>query len=214
MKSRWSSPLYTCAQSWSGGHSVKSILTYSIERSPSLEANRFVAIQEIPHILWNPRVHYRIYNCPPPVSILSQPNPVHIPHIPLPEDPSYYPPIYAWISPLVSFLQVSPPKAYTRLSPTIRATCPAHLTLDFITRTILGEEYRSWGSSLWSCLHSCYLVPPRPKYSAQHPILKHTQPTFLPQCQRPSFTPIQNRQNYSLYIIIFRFFDILWIGCW
>jgi hypothetical protein len=32
----------------------------------------------------------------------------------------------------------------------------------------------------------------------EHPILKHSQPTFLPQCQRPSFTPIQNnRQNYS-----------------
>jgi len=44
----------------------------------------------------------------------------------------------------------------------------------------------------------CYLVPLRPKYSPQHPILKHSQRTFLPQCQRPSFTPIQNnRQNYS-----------------
>jgi hypothetical protein len=39
---------------------------------------------------------------------------------------------------------------------------------------------------------SCYLVPLRPKYFSQHPILKH------PQCQRPSFTPIQNnKQNYS-----------------
>src|SRR5215510_732722 len=37
----------------------------------------------------------------------------------------------------------------------------------------------------------CHLVPLRPKYSPQHPILKHPQPTFLPQCQRPSFTPIQ-----------------------
>ena len=43
-----------------------------------------------------------------------------------------------------------------------------------------------------------YLVPPRPKYSPQHPILKHPQPTFLPQCERPSFTPIQtNTQNCS-----------------
>ena len=44
---------------------------------------------------------------------------------------------------------------------------------------------------------SCYPVPLRPKYS-QHPVLKHPQPMFLPQCQRPSFTSIQNnRQNYS-----------------
>jgi hypothetical protein len=54
-------------------------LTYSIEQSPSWEANRFAASQEIPRILLNPKVHYRIHNCPPPVSILSQPNSVHTP---------------------------------------------------------------------------------------------------------------------------------------
>jgi hypothetical protein len=27
-------------------------------------------------------------------------------------------------------------------------------------------------------------------------LLKHPLPVFLPQCQRPSFTPIQKRQNY------------------
>ena len=44
----------------------------------------------------------------------------------------------------------------------------------------------------------CHLVPLRSKYAPQHPILKHPQPAFLPQCQRPGFTPIQNhRQNYS-----------------
>ena len=43
-----------------------------------------------------------------------------------------------------------------------------------------------------------YLVPFKPKYSPQHPILKHPQPTFLPQCERPSFTPIKNYgQSYS-----------------
>jgi len=37
----------------------------------------------------------------------------------------------------------------------IRATCPAHLILlDFITRTILGEEYRSLSSTLCSYIHS------------------------------------------------------------
>ena len=54
------------------------LLTYSMHQSP-WEANRFSASQEIPCILWNPKVHYRIHMCPPPVPILRQIDPVHTP---------------------------------------------------------------------------------------------------------------------------------------
>jgi hypothetical protein len=48
------------------------LMTYSMEQGLSWVANRFSVSQEIAHILWNPKVHYHIHKCPPPVPILSQ----------------------------------------------------------------------------------------------------------------------------------------------
>ena len=48
-----------------------------MEQSPSWEANRFLAIQGIPHTQQNLKVYYCIHNFPAPALILNQINPVH-----------------------------------------------------------------------------------------------------------------------------------------
>ena len=124
-------------------------------QSPSWEANRFAASQEIPHISRIPKVHYRTHKRPPPVSILGQPNPVHIPTSHLLEiHPNIHPstPRSPQWSPSLRFPHQYPIQP---LSSPIRATCPTHLILlDVITRTILGEEYKSFNSSLRNLLRS------------------------------------------------------------
>jgi len=149
-----------------------------MEQSPSWEGNQFSASQEMPCILWNQKVHYRIHKCPPPVPILSPLDPVYIAtshflnmhlYIILPSTPGSP----NWTLTL-GFPHQNP--VYT-IPHSIRATCSAHLIfLDFILWTLLGEVFSPF---------RCYLVPLRAKYSPQHPILQHPQPTFLPQCERP-----------------------------
>ena len=68
-----------CTSTYELRYTRRYLLTYSTEQSPSWEAYRFSASQEIPRILWNPKFHHRIHKYPPPVPILSQLDPVHTP---------------------------------------------------------------------------------------------------------------------------------------
>ena len=125
-------------------------------QSPSWEANRFAASQEIPRISWNPKVHYHTHKRLPPVPILGQPNPVHIPTFHLLEiHPNIIHPSTPRSSQWSPSLRLPYQDPVHPLSSPRHATCPAHLILlDFITRTILGEEYRSFSPSLCNLLHS------------------------------------------------------------
>ena len=50
-----------------------------MEQIPSWEVKKYSASQEIPGILWNQKVHYRVYKGPVPVPNMSQISPVSFP---------------------------------------------------------------------------------------------------------------------------------------
>ena len=138
---------YTCVLTY--------LLTYSMEQSP-WEANRFSANQENPRFLWNREGLLPHSQVPAPVPILSQIDPVHTltshflkihVNIILPSTPG---------SPHWSLSFRFPhqnPVHASHLLHTRYIPRPSHSSR-FITRTILGVEYRSLSSSLCSFLHS------------------------------------------------------------
>ena len=119
-----------------------------MEQSPSREANRFSASQEIPQILWNPKVSLQ-YSQQPVTGPCPEPD-QSSPHHPFMflEDPSHLRPGL----PSGPFPAVSPPNPCKHLSPLIHATCPAYLIPPDLS-TILGEQYRSFSSPIRNFLH-------------------------------------------------------------
>jgi len=129
-------------------HSVY-ILTYSMVHSPSWEVKWFAASQEIPRISRNPKVHYRTHKRPPPVPILGQPNPVHIPTSHLLE-----------IHP--NIIHPSTPRS-TQWSPSLRfpQQDPIHRTQFLLPSCIVsktGAIINSFANSLFYNLSKCILL--------------------------------------------------------
>ena len=158
-----------------------------------------------------PEVYYRIHKCLPPVPILSQLNPVHNPT-------SHF--LNTHLN-IISHLCLGLPSGlfpsgfpnkslYTPLLSPIYATCPIHfILLDFINRTISGEEYRSLISSLCNLLHS-----PVTLFSLGPNILLRTLfSNTLSLCYSLNMSnqvshPYQTRgKTIVLYILIFKFLN-------
>jgi hypothetical protein len=111
---------------------------------------------------------------------------------------------------MVSFLLAFPQKYYmhSSLPHACYMLCPSHTPWLHLFNYI-------WWRALVMKFHimqfsptSYHLIPHQSKYYLQHPVLKHPQSMFLPYCQRPSFTCIQNyRQNYTFVLLYVKWLD-------
>ena len=107
-------------------------ITCPILKSPNLSRASFITywlctLNRIPSFYGKPKVHYRVYKCPPSVSILIQINPVHA--------PSHFLRIhFAHLRPgLPSGLfpsRLATKTLYAPLLSPIRVTCPVHPILN------------------------------------------------------------------------------------
>jgi hypothetical protein len=122
---------------------------------------------QIPPLLWNPTVYHHIYKIPPP-------------HPSMPRS-------------FKCSASLKLPCQNTVFTPLLPHTC----NMCSSSRSCFDQPnniwwgYKSCSVLLCSILHSHVTSSPlTPKHLPQLPIHEHPQPVFLPQCERPSFTPM------------------------
>ena len=172
-----------------------------MEQSPYRVANWFSATQ-IPCNLWNQKVHYSIYKSLSAVPILSQkiqfmPLPSHFLNIHLNVNLPSMPGSSMW-SVSLRFPHQNP-VCTSPLPHTYYMSHPSHSSWSDLPNNILLRS--SDHKAPHYVVFSSPLLPnsPHTKIFSSAPYFHHPQPTSLPpcpQCEWPSFTPIQNnRQN-------------------
>ena len=160
-------------------------------------ANWFAASQEIPRISQNLKVHYSTHKCPPPVPILGQPNPVHIPtshlleihpniiHSSTPRSPQWSPslrfphqdPIH---SPLLTHTRHMPSPSHSSRLPLTEKNTVRYMTTFFLCYTFSVQlfyilySWRNW-TNLWHSTPFFYL------YLHQH-VLARFMAIFRDSC--------------------------------
>jgi hypothetical protein len=159
------------------------VLMNYMEQNPFWEANSRSTSQEIPCLLWNPKVHCHIPKSPPLVRIQSKPS---------------YPVSRRSILIISSHLHRRLPGFLLlrfsnedficiSLLP-ICATYPAHLIFRRLVTVLLFCVQITKFFIMHFSTHSLYFLPLRYKYS-QEPVIKHPEPEVL-LCGRPIVTPI------------------------
>jgi hypothetical protein len=184
-----------------------SVYTDSMEHGPSREANHSSFSQKFPAFygtLWFIASFTRAF------PLRSQTNPSHDP----PPSPTSWRCILKWASHLCLGLQSSLVSLGSFHQNPIWTSPISHICLilrlshsSWFYQPNNSEEYRSLNSSLCGLLYSTVTSSFSGLNVFAITLFLNTISLFLPQCERPNFTPMQNdRQNYSsLYLHLYIF---------